>query len=138
MTVFVDTWGWLALEDRRDPSHLRVKALYKRLAGEGVRRVTTDFVLDETITRLFQRRPFLESKRFVEATFAAAELGHLRIERVDAALFQQAWLLRLRFDDQPGISFTDLASFAVMKTLGVTRVITQDRHFGLGGFTLLP
>lgn len=138
MTVFVDTWGWLALEDHRDPSHLRVKALYHRLGDEGVRRVTTDFVLDETITRLFQRRPFLESKRFMEATFAAAERGHLRVERIDAALFREAWLLRLRFDDQPGVSFTDLTSFAVMRARGITRVLTQDRHFSLGGFTLLP
>lgn len=138
MTVFVDTWGWVALAVRRDSAHRKVAALYEHLHRERTPLVTSDYVLDETITRLFQRQPFLESKRFLEATFVAAERGHLLIERIDASLFQQAWLLRLRFDDQPGISFTDLTSFAVMRAHRITRVITQDRHFALGGFTLSP
>jgi predicted nucleic acid-binding protein len=26
--VFIDTWGWLTLRDRREPRHKEVKALY--------------------------------------------------------------------------------------------------------------
>ena len=99
---------------------------------------TSDYILDETIARLFQRRPFLEAKRFVEAILASEERGYLRVERVDARRFKEAWMLRLRYDDEPGVSFTDLTSFALMRELGIADVLTQDRHFRLAGFTPVP
>jgi len=138
VSVFVDTWGWLVLEDRRDSAHAVVRRFYERLQGQRESVVTSDYVLDETITRLFHRRPFLEAKRFTEAMLASDEEGFLRIERVDHRRFKEAWVLRLRYDDQPGISFTDLTSFALMRELRVTNALTQDRHFRQAGFNLVP
>jgi len=43
--------------------------------------------------------------------------------------FEEAKVLRLRFDDKPRISFTDLTSMVVMREIGVTDVITGDEHF---------
>jgi predicted nucleic acid-binding protein len=36
------------------------------------------------------------------------------------------------------LSFTDCASFAVMRELKVTTVITTDHHFSQVGFDVLP
>lgn len=138
MSLYVDTWGWLVLEDRLDPAHGHVDRLYRRLRSKRERVFTSDYVLDETITRLFQRRPFLEAKRFIDAVLEAGERGYLAIETVDPARFREAWLLRLRFDDQPAVSFTDLTSFVIMRERRIPDALTADRHFRIAGFNLVP
>ncbi|MEW6753682.1 MAG: hypothetical protein AB1505_22265 [Candidatus Latescibacterota bacterium] len=46
--------------------------------------MTTDFVLDETVTLLFRRRPFAEVRAYVEGVLASAVTGYLGIERITA------------------------------------------------------
>jgi len=137
---FVDTWGWLVLANDRDPAFAAVSRLRAEAAGRAGAWVTTDYVLDETLTRLFMGAPFAKARRFAEAIFQAAELGLVDIERVTPERFRGAWELRLRYRDKPRISFTDLTSFVVMKEIGLTRVVTGDSHFGHAGlgFRLMP
>jgi uncharacterized protein len=133
--LFVDSWGWLVLANDRDPAYPQLAALRRASANRPGAWVTTDYVLDETITRLFLTAPFAAASRFVEAIFAASRIGTLDIERVTPERFVQAWKLRLRYRDKPRISFTDLTSFVVMRDLGLRYVITGDAHFthaGLG------
>jgi len=138
--LFVDTWGWLALEDAKDPAHERVDEIRREHSLERILWVTTDYVLDETFTRLFRRRPFAEAKRFCEALSKARNDGLLKLENVGPERFRKAFTLRLRYRDKPRISFTDLTSFVVMTELGIPQVLTGDAHFaqvGLG-FRTLP
>lgn len=128
-TLFVDTWGWLVLEDGADVDHDRTAASYDDFRRSGGGAVTTDYVLDETVTRLFRRRPFTEARKFMEGLLASAAGGYLAIERITRARFARAWELRLRYDDKQRISFTDLTSFVVMQEAQVADVLTQDEHF---------
>ncbi len=114
---------------RRDPHHRRVKRFYQQLRKGGVRVYTSDYILDELTTLLFRRELFEEAVRFLEGIFAAAEQGHLIIERITSLRFAEAWKLRLRFRDKPKISFTDLTSMVLMKELGLTEILTEDDHF---------
>lgn len=54
--LFIDSWGWLALEDSKDPDHDRAAQFYRAFRRQNGRALTTDYVLDETITLLFRRR----------------------------------------------------------------------------------
>ena len=137
---FVDTWAWLVLANDRDPAFAAVSLLRSGVAGRSGAWVTSDYVLDETLTRLFAAAPFPKARRFAEAIFQASELGLVEIERVTRERFQAAWQMRLRYRDKPRISFTNLTSFVVMKEMGLTSVITGDAHFehaGLG-FRRIP
>jgi predicted nucleic acid-binding protein len=138
--VFVDTWGWMALGYRREPRHAEVKCIYQELRSNRIPIHTSDYVLDEVITLLFRRERFDEATHFVEGIFAAAALGQVRIERVTTDRFLEAWELRKRFQDKPGISFTDLISMLIMKELDICQVLTEDEHFAhVGmGFSRLP
>ncbi len=137
---FIDTWAWLVLANDRDPAFRAVSGLRAEAAGRAGAWVTTDYVLDETFTRLFAAAPFGKARRFAEAIFQAAELDLVEIERVTPERFQEAWQMRLRYRDKPRISFTDLTSFVVMKEMGLTSVVTGDAHFGHAGlgFRLIP
>jgi uncharacterized protein len=137
---FIDTWAWLVLASDHDPAFSAVSTLRAKAASRLGAWVTTDYVLDETLTRLFAAAPFQKARRFAEAIFQASEVGLVAVERVTLERFQAAWQLRLRYRDKPRISFTDLTSFVVMKEMGLTSVISGDAHFehaGLG-FRRIP
>ena len=138
--VFVDTWGWLVLANDRDPAYDEVSGIRAKAAGRSGAWVTTDYVLDETMTRLFAAAPFAQACRFIEGIFEASRDGLLDIEHVSPDRFSRAWRLRLRYRDKPRISFTDLSSFVVMRELGLRQAITGDAHFeqvGMG-FVRIP
>ena len=137
---FIDTWAWLVLANDCDPAFSAVSSLRVDAAGRLGAWVTTDYVLDETLTRLFAAVAFLKARRFAEAIFEASESGLVTIEQVTPERFQAALQLRLRYRDKPRISFTDLTSFVVMKEMRLTSVISGDAHFehaGLG-FRRIP
>jgi predicted nucleic acid-binding protein len=132
--LFVDTWGWLVLANRRDPAFERVSQVRAQAAGLPGAWVTTDYVLDETITTLFTAGPFAGAQKFTEGIFEASREGLLDIEPITRERFNEAWTLRLRYEDLPRISFTDLTSFVTMRELGLQYVLTGDTHFEQAGF----
>lgn len=132
MKLFVDTWGWLVLEDSRDPQHQAASRIYAETAKAAGNVLTTTFILDETFSRLFRRRPFEEARRFAKGLL---DSPFIRIEEITPARFRRAFDLRLRFRDKPDISFTDLTSVEIAQELKITDILTADRHFtqvGLG------
>jgi len=46
--LFVDSSGWYALLDRRDPQHANVQRIVVRTANIGRGLVTSDYIIDET------------------------------------------------------------------------------------------
>jgi len=52
--VFVDTWAWLALSNRKDVHHELARKSYEEIKTAGYRLVTSGYVLDEVITALFR------------------------------------------------------------------------------------
>lgn len=137
--VFIDTWGWVALGQRKEPRHEDVTKLYQSLRARHIPTYTSDYVLDEVITLLFRREPFDQAVRFLEAILAAAHQGYLSLVRITPEYFTEAWDLRRRFQDKPRISYTDLTSMVIMRDLRINRVLTEDEHFtqvGMGFLTL--
>jgi predicted nucleic acid-binding protein len=127
--LFVDTWGWLVLANDRDPAFESVSRMRVGAAGQAGAWVTTDYVLDETMTRLFSLAPFAQACRFMEGIFEASRDGLVGIEHITPERFSRAWRFRLRHRDKPRISFTDLTSFVVMRELGLRQALTGDAHF---------
>ncbi len=127
--LFVDTWGWVALHNKRETKHDEVKAFYRQYRLSGANIYTTDYVLDETLTLLFRRLPLDLAKTSMKSINDAIEQGYLHLEWMSAPRFEETKVLRLRFDDKPRISFTDLTSMVVMKELGVKDIVTGDEHF---------
>jgi len=124
--LFVDTWAWLVLANDRDPAFGSVSCLRAGSAAQTHIWVTTDYVLDETMTRLFAGAPFPKARRFMEGIYQASGQGGLDIEHVTPERFLEAWRLRLKYKDKPRISFTDLTSFVVMRELGLEQVLTSQ------------
>ncbi len=137
MKLFVDTWGWLALADRGEREHAQVVSFYAERTRRTGLIVTSDFVLNELLTIIFLRISFEAASRFADSVLRSP---FITIERITPERFQKAWELRLKFSDKPRISFTDLTSMAAMNELGISEVLTADKHFEQVGmnFRLLP
>jgi predicted nucleic acid-binding protein len=132
--VFVDTAGWMACADRSDPAHLACTAARDGALEAGRMLVTTDFVVDETLTLIRVRLGLAAASAWWQQIDASARL---RWERVEADRFERARHLFFQYRDK-ALSFTDCTSVAIMRELKLTTVITTDGHFRQIGFDVLP
>lgn len=139
-SIFIDTWGWINLFNRKEPQHNNVSQLYKSLRERQATIATTDFVLDEVYTLLFRRVHVTQAQQAVHVISQAMNAGYINLVWITPERFDAAQTLRLKFHDKPDISFTDLTSMVVMQELKMREIITGDAHFthvGMG-FVLLP
>jgi len=132
--LFVDTGGWMACADAADPAHRRARAARDRALEEGVALVTTDFVVDESLTLLRLRLGLPAADAWWRQVDGSARL---RWERITVERFDRARGLFFKYRDK-AFSFTDCTSFAVMQELRLTRVLTTDKHFRQMGFQVVP
>lgn len=129
MRLFVDTWGWITLANKREAQHAVVSRFLDYFWNQGGVTYTSDYVLDETITLLFRWLPFEIARAGLARIEKAAQEGYLRQERITQERFEKAKRLRLKFRDKPLISFTDLTSMIVMQERRLKQILTEDDHF---------
>ena len=127
--IFVDSWAWLALANKKDKYHEVAKEIYNKIKTKEYVMVTSDYVIDEVVTALFRNVAVDKAVQFIEAIFEAAKNNLLKIERITRERFEGAWMLRKKLHDKPFISFTDLTSFILMKELSIKKVFTGDTDF---------
>jgi len=48
--IFIDTWGWLSLRDKKEDNHSEAVRLYRDYEKKREAIYTTDYVMDETLT----------------------------------------------------------------------------------------
>ena len=83
MTSFIDAGGWISVVIRTDQHHQAGRAYFEALIGLGARAVTSDFVLDEVITRLRYDVGHAAASEFLGLIRRAEEAGILEIRRID-------------------------------------------------------
>jgi hypothetical protein len=132
--IFLDTAGWLACADAADPAHRPCCTARDAALEGGQTLVTTDFVVDETLTLLRLRLGLSAAETWWQQIDRSARL---RWERVDSDRFEKARHLFFRYRDKD-FSFTDCTSFVIMRETRLTHAITTDRRFRQMGFQVLP
>ena len=132
--LFVDTAGWMACADAADPAHVRACAARDRALEDGLPLLTTDFVVDETLTLLRMRMSVAATEKW---WLQVDRSTRLRWERITVERFDRARGLFFKYRDKT-FSFTDCTSFVVMQELRLSRALTTDRHFRQMGFQIVP
>jgi predicted nucleic acid-binding protein len=131
---FVDPGGWMACADRSDPAHVACTAARDATLEAGRLLITTDFVVDETLTLIRFRLGLAAANAWWEQIDGSARL---RWERVENDRFERARHLFFQYRDRD-LSFTDCTSFAVMRELRLTTVITTMGTFARSGSMCYP
>lgn len=132
--LFVDTPGWVACADRSDAAHDTCRAARDKAMRAGQKLVTTDFVVDETLTQMRVRLGLSVAETWWHQIEGSRRV---RWERISQERFERARELFFRHRDK-GYSFTDCTSFAVMRELKLTSALTTDKHFKQMGFEVIP
>ena len=139
-SIFIDTWGWLTFFDKKEQFHKEVKLCVKNFTDANHHLVTSDYVLDETNTILFRRLKFNLALKAQNEIDKLTKQSYIELIWINNTIFESAINLRKKYKDKPGISFTDLTSFAIMKLLNINNALTYDKHFEIVGmgFQRLP
>jgi predicted nucleic acid-binding protein len=133
--IFVDTSAWYAVEVEDDVNHeAACKFLAEIASGKHGVSITTDYVLDETLTLLRSRRDLASASYFIDKIRKSKSV---RVFWIDESLFEKA-LDVFRKSERKSWSFTDCTSFALMRDLSVSEAFTFDTHFKEATFQALP
>ncbi|MCS7190427.1 MAG: PIN domain-containing protein [Fimbriimonadales bacterium] len=135
--VFVDTSAWVALAYAGEVAHPAARDYYQRASQWGVVWVTSDYILDETLTLLRTRFGYIWAERFWNLVRQALETGHMQLLQVDSDAWQTALRIFFQYQDQD-FSFTDCTSFALMRREGIETAFAFDHHFWVMGFQVEP
>jgi predicted nucleic acid-binding protein len=130
--IFVDSSAWFAVFSRRNVNHQSAVSTIRSCREQ---LVTSDYVVDETLTLLRARR---EHRRAIAVGRRVIEGQWASIVRIDDVDFAAAWSVFRTFADKDW-SFTDGTSRVVMQRLGIQRAFAFDNHFQqFGTVTVVP
>ncbi len=87
--IFIDTWGWLTLNDAGERRHKDVASLYQTLIAEKTLIYTTTFVLDETFTLFFKRLNSFQAQQAMLQLSAAFFTEQFQLIQIDESRFTQ-------------------------------------------------
>ena len=133
--IFVDTSAWLAVADPKDDHHEAAVAEHRELiAGRRGRLITSDYVIDETLTLVRGRLGGSAAGTFAKSLAASRSV---QIVWVGQQHYEPALSL---FLSQRGTawSFTDCTSFVLMRELSVPTAFAFDNDFTEAGFERRP
>jgi uncharacterized protein len=123
--IFLDTSGFLALENKKDSLHTEAIEFRNSCLRDGLAFITTDYILDETYSLIRFRAGHFLAVQFGEAL---RKSQFLRIEHITPEIIEQAWRLFKKYIDHD-FSFTDCTSFIIMERLHIQTAFTFDHHF---------
>lgn len=128
--VFVDTSAWYALRVLNDEAHPDSRRILERLAKEGARLHTSDWVLLETVALLGRRVGPQESVRAGQWLLSNPAVT---VHPLGGGLVE-AWDAYLKAAGR--VSLVDCGSFTLMRQLGLSRAFAFDDDFEKEGFAL--
>ena len=137
MTIFIDSGGWMSVLMETDRFHQAGAAYFLSILRTGAKLMTSDYVLDETITRLTYDAGHRKAVEFLQFVRHALDDRALIVRRIDEALWRDAETLFLRYTETR-LSFTDCTSFAILANRHADVVFGFDSHFEMMGHILQP
>jgi predicted nucleic acid-binding protein len=128
--IFVDTGAWFASVVPWDADHATATAWLSR---NHETLITTDYIVDETLTLLRARQEPERALAFGEGIFGQKLAELYLLEEAD---LHQAWEVFREFTDKEW-SFTDCTSKVVLEKLGLKTAFAFDQHFRQFGMVLV-
>lgn len=129
--VLVDSGGWYAVADKRDPDHSRAVSF---LRSNSLPLITTNYIFDEAVTLMRSRMGWQVAADFGKKILNNNVVAIAGVRKEDE---ERAWAIFLRYKDQD-FSYTDCTSFAVMERLRLDTAFTFDEHFKTMKFYVVP
>lgn len=134
---FVDTSAWIAYFSKNDAHHIAVSNQMQSALAEKNIMHTSNYVFDETVTRLLYDASWLYVSKFItfiEQSVAARIVAKLWVDEQGEA---EAIAILEKYHEHK-LSFTDATTVALVKRFNVDTILTLDADFSKVGLTVLP
>lgn len=131
-TVFIDTNAFIALYFKKDQFHMLATSIHRELMKDN-EYLTSNYVIDETITGLVMKSSHVEAVDFFENIKKSTFIDIIYINDI---LERDSFSLFKKLSDKE-FSFTDCTSFQIMKQFKIKTAFTNDHHFEQMGFDIL-
>ncbi len=133
--IFVDSSAWLTVADVGDGNHRTAISFFARLfKGSAGRLLTSNYVLDETLTLLRTRVAQELARQFIAGVEGRPSLQQILV----APAHYRPALARFLGQGEKNWNFTDCTSFAIMRELGIRDAFAFDSDLQEAGFELPP
>lgn len=129
MSVFLDSGFFIALLNKRDQHHLEAKDILHRLKST-IRRITSDYILDEVITGLWgdiHRKDIVQKGyKLICETPSFITFNYFSKDELVSA-----WSKWIKFAEYPkrSLSFTDCTILAFMEKNKIDYLVSFDSDF---------
>lgn len=133
--IFVDTGAWIALLNPRDQHHHDAVVVFNDLQQQRSRLLSTDYVIDEAVTRLIYDANYALAVEFLDRIELMEETGILTIAEIVKNVFEAAKALFRQYDSVR-LSFTDCTSFVICRVHNISEAFAFDHHFPIMGIEL--
>ena len=130
--TFVDTGAWFAFLVKTDSNH---RAVFSWMEKNENSLLTTDYVVDETLTLLRTRGHREKALKFGRSVFLDQSIT---LHFLTPSEISDTWKVFERFSVKEW-SFTDCASKFIMESLGIHTAFSFDQHFRqFGSVVVVP
>ncbi|MBI4064912.1 type II toxin-antitoxin system VapC family toxin [Candidatus Gottesmanbacteria bacterium] len=134
--IFIDTSAWLAVYIPTEKQHQRVSTLVKQAVKSGTTLYTSNYISDETITRLLYDTDWPITKRFIQYYQKSVSQRTLVSLWVDEQCETEA-LVYLEKYHEHRLSLTDATSIVLVKRYTIDAILTLDSDFTKVGLRVL-
>ncbi|KFD41903.1 hypothetical protein HY02_10075 [Peptococcaceae bacterium SCADC1_2_3] len=137
--LFVDSAGFIAVMNDRDPAHEKEIELWNLSIETGKLLVTSNFVIGETYTWMrYRKNPHIRQQAFSFLELLdQIQPPVLTIIQVSASVDKQTSKLLKKYRDLP-LSYCDATSIVLADQFGVDQIFTFDQHFLAAGKVIKP
>lgn len=135
--VFIDTSAWLAAYIPTEKQYQRVSSQLKQAVGSGSALYTSNYIVDETITRLLYDTGMPLTKRFFQYLQKSVSQRTLVELWVDEQCEAEAFVYLERYHEHR-LSLTDATSVVLVKRYNIDAILTLDSDFTKIGLRVLP
>lgn len=135
---FVDSSALIGFFSELDSLHAKAKTTLKLLTRNKIKCYISDYVVDETLTRIKQKTDAFQATIAGEAIFNMISTGKFRLLWTTKSTFQKTISV---FESRPTpktFSFTDANILAHMRINNIPTLFTFDRDFKKLGAKTLP
>lgn len=135
--IFIDTSVWLEYVLVGEKFHKEVTEYLISKVKKGAKFYTSDYVLDESFTRLLTSQSVYAAKVLERETKVLEKAEELQILWTDKIHFNKTWEYFLKFSEHK-LSFTDTTIYTFVKDLKIDEVLTLDQGFKKVGLKVRP
>ncbi|KKR86345.1 hypothetical protein A2875_00810 [Candidatus Gottesmanbacteria bacterium RIFCSPHIGHO2_01_FULL_46_14] len=135
--IFIDTSAWIAAYIPTEKQHQRVGSLLKQAVRSGTALYTSNYIVDETITRFLYDTDWPLTKRFLQYFQKSVSQRTLVELWVDEQCEAEAFVYLEKYHEHR-LSLTDATSVVLMKQYAIDVILTLDSDFTKIGLRVLP